>query len=148
MAQLQGDHERAVRLWGAAEALREKIGLLPAGVEQAPSERAVATARSALGEEKYAAARAEVRTMSPERAVGGKGGKRQMSGLSSDHADLTAREVEVLRLVAAGLSDAQVAKKLFISRRMVNAHLRLIYSKLGASSRGMAVRFARDHGFV
>ena len=56
--------------------------------------------------------------------------------------DLTAREVEVLRLVARGLSDAQVAELLVISPRTVNAHLRSIYSKLGITSRHAATLFA------
>jgi DNA-binding NarL/FixJ family response regulator len=55
---------------------------------------------------------------------------------------LTAREVEVLRLVAQGLSDAQVAQTLVISPRTVNAHLRSIYSKLNITSRTAAAHFA------
>jgi len=56
--------------------------------------------------------------------------------------ELTEREVEVLRLVARGLSDAQVAETLVISPRTVNAHLRSIYSKLGINSRHAATLFA------
>jgi DNA-binding NarL/FixJ family response regulator len=61
---------------------------------------------------------------------------------------LTAREVEVLRLVATGLTDAQVAEKLFISLRTVNAHLRSIYAKLGVGSRSAATRFAVENGLI
>jgi len=60
-------------------------------------------------------------------------------------AGLTAREVEVLRLVAQGLSDAQVAEKLVISPRTVNSHLTSIYNKLGVDSRAAATRFAVEH---
>jgi ATP/maltotriose-dependent transcriptional regulator MalT len=60
-------------------------------------------------------------------------------------AGLSAREVDVLRLVAEGLTDAQVADRLFLSPRTVNAHLRSIYGKLGIPSRGAAIRFALDH---
>jgi DNA-binding NarL/FixJ family response regulator len=56
--------------------------------------------------------------------------------------DLTEREVEVLRLVARGLSDAHVAEILAISQRTVNAHLRSIYSKLNITSRHAATLFA------
>ncbi|MBV9281146.1 MAG: response regulator transcription factor [Chloroflexi bacterium] len=63
-------------------------------------------------------------------------------------AGLTPREVEVLRLVARGLTDAQVAAALVVSRRTVNAHLRSIYSKLEVSSRSAATRYAMDHGLV
>ena len=52
----------------------------------------------------------------------------------------------MLRLVAAGLTDAQVAERLFVSPHTVNAHLRSIYGKLGVSSRSAATRVALDHG--
>jgi len=58
------------------------------------------------------------------------------------------REVEVLRLVATGLSDAEVAGKLFISPRTVNWHLGSIYRKLGFHSRAEATRFAVEHGLL
>ncbi|MGN6814248.1 MAG: helix-turn-helix transcriptional regulator [Thermomicrobiales bacterium] len=59
---------------------------------------------------------------------------------------LTAREVEVLRLVAQGLTNAQVADRLFLSPRTVGRHLDSIYSKLAVSSRAAATRFALEHG--
>ena len=52
----------------------------------------------------------------------------------------------MLRLVAAGLTDAQVAARLFLSPRTVNTHLTTIYGKLGVTSRAAATRFALDHG--
>jgi DNA-binding NarL/FixJ family response regulator len=58
---------------------------------------------------------------------------------------LTEREVEVLRLVAQGLTDAQVADQLVISPRTVNGHLRSIYSKIGVTSRAAATRYTLDH---
>jgi DNA-binding CsgD family transcriptional regulator len=61
---------------------------------------------------------------------------------------LTKREVEVLRLVALGFSDQQVAEKLVISPRTVNAHLTSIYSKLGVNSRASATRFAVEKGLA
>ena len=61
-------------------------------------------------------------------------------------AGLSAREVEVLQLVATGLTNAQVAERLFLSPRTINAHLTTIYSKLGVPSRSAAVRFALEHG--
>jgi DNA-binding CsgD family transcriptional regulator len=61
---------------------------------------------------------------------------------------LSAREVEVLRLVAQGCTDQQVAAHLFLSPRTVNGHLRSIYNKLGVSSRAAATRFALDHGLA
>jgi DNA-binding CsgD family transcriptional regulator len=63
-------------------------------------------------------------------------------------AGLTTREVEVLRLVAEGLTDAQVAERLFLSTRTVNQHLRTIYNKLGVSSRAAATRFVTERGLL
>ena len=60
-------------------------------------------------------------------------------------AGLTAREVEVLRLVAQGLSNAEVAERLYLSPRTVNGHLTAIYGKLGVASRGAAIRYALEH---
>jgi predicted ATPase/DNA-binding CsgD family transcriptional regulator len=63
-------------------------------------------------------------------------------------AGLTAREVDVLRLVAQGLTDAEVADRLVVSKRTVNSHLTSIYSKLQVNSRSGATRFAVEHGIV
>ena len=61
---------------------------------------------------------------------------------------LTAREVDVLRLVAEGLTDAKVAEKLVLSPRTVSTHLRSIYNKLGINSRSAATRFAFENRLV
>ena len=68
--------------------------------------------------------------------------------LPRDPNALTPRETEVLHLVAAGLSDAQVAAKLVISRRTVSTHLTAIYGKLGVTSRSAATRYALDHHLI
>jgi DNA-binding CsgD family transcriptional regulator len=60
-------------------------------------------------------------------------------------AGLSAREVEVLRLVADGLTNVQVAERLFLSPHTINSHLTAIYSKLGVPSRSAAIRFALEH---
>jgi len=65
----QGNHTWAAHLWGAAEALREAIGAPLPPVERASYNRAVAAARTQLGEQAFAAAWAEGRTMSPEQAL-------------------------------------------------------------------------------
>jgi predicted ATPase/class 3 adenylate cyclase/DNA-binding CsgD family transcriptional regulator len=61
---------------------------------------------------------------------------------------LTEREVDILRLVAQGLTDAQVAERLIISPRTVQGHLRSIYGKLDVTSRTAASRFAIKHGLL
>ena len=60
-------------------------------------------------------------------------------------AGLTARELEVLRLVAGGLTNAQVAQALSVTSHTVNAHLTAIYGKLGVTSRAGAIRYALEH---
>jgi DNA-binding NarL/FixJ family response regulator len=60
-------------------------------------------------------------------------------------AGLTAREVEVLRLLAQGWTDAQIAEHLVISPRTVNRHTTSLYSKLNISSRAAATRYAHEH---
>jgi DNA-binding NarL/FixJ family response regulator len=61
---------------------------------------------------------------------------------------LTAREVEVLRLVAQGFTSAQIAEQLVIGLVTVNFHVRSIYSKLRVSSRSAATRYAIEHNLV
>ena len=61
---------------------------------------------------------------------------------------LTEREIEVLGMVAQGLTDAQVAEKLYISPRTVSKHLQSIYGKLQVNSRSAATSFALEHGIA
>jgi non-specific serine/threonine protein kinase len=61
---------------------------------------------------------------------------------------LTPRELEVLRLLAQRMSDAEIAEKLVISRRTVSTHLTAIYDKLGVNSRRAAMRHALDHKLI
>jgi DNA-binding NarL/FixJ family response regulator len=61
---------------------------------------------------------------------------------------LTSRELEVLRLVAEGLPNAQVARQLWISEPTVKYHLSRTYEKLGVSNRTGAARWAERHGLL
>ena len=63
-------------------------------------------------------------------------------------AGLTAREVEVLRLLVRGLSNKEIAQELVISRRTAGAHVEHIYAKLGVSNRARASLFAMKHGLM
>src|SRR5690349_3439879 len=62
--------------------------------------------------------------------------------------DLTEREVEVLRLIALGHTNAEIAAELFLSVRTVESHRAHIQQKLNRSTRAELVRYALDHGFV
>ncbi len=63
-------------------------------------------------------------------------------------AGLTGREVEVLRLVAQGLSHRQIAERLVISRKTASNHVERIYAKIGVNNRAMASLFAMRHGLM
>jgi ATP/maltotriose-dependent transcriptional regulator MalT len=154
----QGLPTWAALLWGAAEPLRESRSV---AIPPELYDHMMAVVRRQLGEPAFEEARAKGRTMSPAQALASPeafalrvpasiaqaapGATRTVSTRHpSSPARLTAREVEVLRLVAQGLSDTQVAEQLVISPRTVNWHLSLIYSKLGVSSRAAATRYALE----
>jgi predicted ATPase/DNA-binding CsgD family transcriptional regulator len=140
---LAGAHEPAMaaRLLGAAESLRERAGAAWPAFVQADSERNADRARRALGDERFAAEWAGGRAMGASEIVG------LARPRPPEHpAGLTLREVEVLRLIAAGLTDAQVADRLVLSVRTVHSHVRSIYRKLGVSSRTAATGYAFRQG--
>jgi len=62
--------------------------------------------------------------------------------------DLTTREVEVLKLIAAGLSNAEIAAALVVSAATVKTHINHIFAKTGARDRAQAVRYAYQHGIA
>jgi len=147
VASQHGEARWAVHLWGAAERLREEHALAILPAEQARSEQSMALARLHLGAEVFAATWAEGRQMTPEQAFAVRTqGIRTPS--QTYPGELTPREVEVLRLLALGLTNAQIAERLVISPRTVNAHLRSIYSKLELTSRTAVTRYAIEHDLV
>jgi predicted ATPase/DNA-binding CsgD family transcriptional regulator len=153
----QGAPAQAARLWGTAEVLREVMGAPLHPVYRASYEQARAQASAAVSEQAFRAAWAEGRVMTPEQALAAGGQAMTLTPPLRTRAaadasmrspglpfGLTAREVEVLRLLAQGLSDAQIAKHLIISVRTVNRHTTSLYSKLGVSSRAAATRAALE----
>jgi predicted ATPase/DNA-binding CsgD family transcriptional regulator len=131
----------AARLLGAAESLRERAGAAWPAFVRADCERSADRARQALGDEQFGSEWARGKAM----------GAAEILGLARPRppghpAGLTLREAEVLRLVAAGLTDAQVAERLVLSVRTVHSHVRSIYRKLGVSSRAAATGYAFRQG--
>jgi DNA-binding NarL/FixJ family response regulator len=61
---------------------------------------------------------------------------------------LTSREAEVLALLAAGLSNAEIAQRLYLSHATVKTHINRIFAKTGARDRAQAVRYAFQHGLA
>jgi predicted ATPase/DNA-binding CsgD family transcriptional regulator len=152
--------ERAAKMFGAAQALCEAVGYHHTPEEAALREPYLATTRSRLGEAAWEEALAQGRAMRLEEAIEYALSEEEPSATPSsttteqpsfpsapEHpAGLTPRQVEVLGLVAAGMTNAQIAKELFISLRTVETHLTSIYHKLGVTSRAAATRFALEHG--
>jgi DNA-binding CsgD family transcriptional regulator len=161
---VQGDPVWAARLWGAAEALREAMGTPIPPVYRADYDSSVAAARAQLGEKAFAAAWAEGRVVTIEDVLDASSklsptpgnalpvaATTQAASVRSPEpaplvsASLTPREKEVLRLLAQGLTSAQIAEQLVIGVVTVNFHVRSIYSKLAVTSRAAATRYALEH---
>jgi DNA-binding CsgD family transcriptional regulator len=131
-----------VSILSAADAARQNTGMQWTPFVRADYERTLAAARAALGEDAFVDAWAASHSFIAGRAATGAG----VAGRPpSSRDELTAREVEVLQLVAEGLGDAEVARRLVVSPRTVHSHLRSIYRKLGVSSRSAATRYAVEH---
>jgi DNA-binding CsgD family transcriptional regulator len=143
---------RATRLLGASEALLEVVGAPRYVQAQARVlyERAVESLRSRLGKETFEAAWAAGRSMSPEEAIeyALEESPEEIEPQPVPPAGLSAREVEVLELIARGMTNAQIAQELYISPRTVNAHMGSVYHKIGSSTRAEAARFASEHDLL
>jgi DNA-binding CsgD family transcriptional regulator len=164
VAVAQGHPARGIRLFGAAAALRSTMGVPQPPFRRARYERILALGRSQLDEATATQAWAQGQAMTVEQAVQyafvtagvashppssnqstqAQPARRDTSSLS----ELTDREQEVLRLVARGMTDAQVAEQLVLSVRTINSHLRSIFNKLGVNTRTAASRYAVEHGLI
>jgi DNA-binding NarL/FixJ family response regulator len=81
------------------------------------------------------------------RAVMAGAGPAPRRPIGRDHrGELTAREADVLRLVAAGLTNAEIARRLTVSEATVKTHLNHAYTKVGLQNRAEAVEYAKRHG--
>jgi len=84
------------------------------------------------------------------RAPGAPGGPAAAGAGASGGADdeLTPREAEVLRLIAAGQSNREIARTLFVSEATVKTHVNRIFAKTGSRDRAQATRYAYTHGYA
>jgi predicted ATPase/DNA-binding CsgD family transcriptional regulator len=144
----QRQPQRATRLLAAAHAGIELLGARLAPSDQAVYERTRTAILSQLDEAEFSRAWNEGLALSPREAADYKEPVQQVTGKSRYPDGLTRREVEVLKLIAEGLSDIDVASRLHLSRHTVNAHLHSIYGKLNVSSRSAATRYAMEQGLV
>lgn len=160
----RGETEAAALCYGASEAALERY---PGSVQPADlrdRERVGAQLRAQLGRAAFAALREQGRARPPEALMRTYAADAAGEGESRDEAapaahapprpptrapdTLTARESAVLTLLAQGLSYAEIGKRLFISKRTVDAHLRSIYAKLEVRSRHEATRHALAAGLL
>jgi DNA-binding CsgD family transcriptional regulator len=141
-----GSHREAARLFGAAHAIRQRIGAVRFKIYDAGYEASVAVVRNALGEEDFNAAWAEGAALSTEEAIAyAQRGRGQRKRPTSGWASLTPTERDVVRLVSDGLANNDIATRLFVSPRTVQTHLTHVYTKLGLTSRVQLAQEAARH---
>lgn len=152
-----GQASSAARLLGAAETLRNATDIALPPLDRAFNERTQALIRGRLEEPIFQRERDQGRALPLSQVLAlmepvapAEPSSPMIPPLpSSPYPDeLTAREVEVLRLVAQGLSDRAVAEHLVISPRTVQGHVRSIFNKLSVTSRVAATRYAIEHHLV
>lgn len=159
LALAQQQPYQAMRFSGAAQALRTAIDEPLPPLERPRYEQLLDTLRAQLDTDTLARAWEQGQALPLETLIAELGGAaaalatplpplHTASPPETYPAGLTSREVEVLRLVAQGLTNAQVAERLVLSRLTVNSHLRSIYGKLGVTTRSAATRFALEQGLA
>jgi DNA-binding CsgD family transcriptional regulator len=129
-------HREAARLFGAAEGIRQRMGAVRFKIYDAGYEASVAALRDALDEKDFDTAWAEGAALSTEEAIAyAQRGRGERKRPTSGWASLTPTERDVVRLVSEGLANNDIATRLFVSPRTVQAHLTHVYTKLGLTSR-------------
>ncbi len=148
-ARASGRHESAARLFGAASTSEVTLAM----PESEVFERAATAVRRHLGTDAFNRAweagrgmRGEAIAAELDRVLTGAGEPlREPEQGTAAIAHLTPREMDVLKLMAEGLSNPKIADALFISRKTVANHLTSIFAKLGVESRTAAVGYAIRH---
>jgi DNA-binding CsgD family transcriptional regulator len=129
LAGAAGNHNEATRLFGAAETFRQRTGLVRFKVHQAGYESSVAALRDAMEDREFEAAWAEGAALSIEEAIAyAQRGRGERKRPSSGWESLTQAERDVVRLVCDGLANKDIATRLFVSPKTVQAHLTHVYT--------------------
>jgi non-specific serine/threonine protein kinase len=148
---------QAAQLYGAADALRATLGTPVVPLQRAGHEREVEVVRAALDEAAFATAWETGQSLPLEQAVALAltiEPAPEVLPISAEPAAsprqtrLTERELEVVRLLAAGRSNAEIGEALFIAAGTARIHVSNILAKLGARSRTEAAALAREHGLL
>ena len=160
LAGARGQRGSAIRLFGAADGLREAIGLILELPERAVYERAVDSARAATSEEEFAALwaagrdqdLAQIATEAWAVASASPATEPRMPSQPtppptplSHQFGLSPREQQVLRLLAQRQTDKEIAAALYVSPRTVGGHVTAIFNKLGVANRRDAAALAARH---
>jgi predicted ATPase/class 3 adenylate cyclase/DNA-binding CsgD family transcriptional regulator len=146
LASESGGHREAARLFGAANNIRQRTGAVRFKVHDASCDAWVAALRDTMSEKDFESAWAEGAALSTEEAIAyAQRGRGQRKRPTSGWASLTPTELDVVRLVSDGLSNNDVAARLFISPRTVQTHLTHVYTKLSLTSRVQLVQEAARH---
>ena len=129
-------HAEAVRLLAASDAARAAMGHPRPPINRPDHEATVARLRAALGEEAFSDVWTEGANLSLDDAVGyARRARGSRNRPSTGWASLTPTELDVVRLVAEGLTNPEIGSRLFISRATVKTHLSHVYAKLDVSNR-------------
>lgn len=141
-----GAPARAARLLGAAQGIRQRQQEARFAVFDGEHAATVAALVEALGTKAFEVALAEGAALSTAEAIAfAQRGRGERKRPSSGWESLTPAELDVIRLLSEGLSNKEIAARLFISPRTAQTHLTHIYSKLNLSSRVQVVREAARH---
>jgi predicted ATPase/DNA-binding CsgD family transcriptional regulator/Tfp pilus assembly protein PilF len=147
LAVIDGRVQRAARLFGAAEAAREAHSLARYVTEGDRYEADVDRLRRTLGPHEFRTAWNEGRAMSLEQASAYCGrGRGERKRPAFGWGSLTPTELEVVRHVAQGLTNPEIARRLFVSRSTVKTHLAHIFAKVGVSTRAELTAQATRRG--
>jgi ATP/maltotriose-dependent transcriptional regulator MalT len=156
IAYLRGWSVPAVRLFAHAQALFDSAGLRlepPVHTDAAEYEQLLTELQQTLPTPAFEQAWTTGRTQTPQQLLAGMRRRHQHAGAApvpggNAGSRLTAREIEVLRLVAAGLTNPQVAARLTVTPHTINMHLRAIYAKLDVTTRAGAAGYAAVHHLI
>lgn len=154
IAYARGQSKRAAILFGAAKPIQESLQSKRDPDYQVEVDQYRDRTRTSLGEEAFVAAAVEGQVMTLERAVdyaltsAGLEGPTEQRPRSdrSDGDRLTVREREVVRLVARGLTNREIAATLVVSARTAEAHVQNILNKLGFNTRAQVAAWAVERG--